>query len=58
MTTYIFIRTRVIKQKAVFSEVFPEIFRNCSPKFLNEELEHIHNSISKLQYPESVIHRA
>ena len=37
---------------------FMRTLRICSSKFLNKEFGHIHNSFSKLQYPESFIHCA
>ena len=59
MTAYTFIQTTVTKQKAAFSQVFClRALRICTPRpeHLNEEFEHIHNSFSKLQTPESFIH--
>ena len=47
-----FYSSTAIKQKAAFLiGFFLRAIRICSPKYLNEEFEHIHNSFSKLQYP-------
>ena len=37
---------------------FLRILRICSPNFQKEEFEHIKDSFSEIQYPESFIHRA